>query len=163
MPSKLHSAFFSMRGHHVALRVRDFEGSKNWFVEKLDFRVLKVWWFKNRQHAYLAPPNDNMFHLEILGGAPMMRLERVYVDLKDSLCDAGYHHFCLIVDDISNTIDESRRRGVSIVEEPFNIVEINRRLAFFADPWGNLIELAQVLPPKTQHKLNKRAGMRRSR
>lgn len=73
----------------------------------------------------------------------MTRAERVYVDLKDSLCYAGYHHFCLVVDDINKTIDELRRRGVPIVEEPFDIVEINRRLAFFADPWGNLIELAQ--------------------
>ncbi len=90
----------------------------------------------------------------------MMRTERVYVDLKDSLCDAGYYHFCLVVDNISKTIDDLRRRGVSIVEEPFDIVEINRRLAFFADPWEKLIELAQVLPLKTQPKLNKRAGMR---
>lgn len=143
LPPNPSSTFASMRGHHVAMRVRDFEGSKNWFVEKLDFRVLKVWCFKNRQHAYLVPPIDNTFHIELLGGAPMTRPERVYVDLKDSLCDAGYHHFCLAVDDINKTIEELRRRGVAIVEEPFDIVEIKRRLAFFADPWGNLMELAQ--------------------
>jgi catechol 2,3-dioxygenase-like lactoylglutathione lyase family enzyme len=45
------NAFASMRGHHVAIRVRDFEASKKWFVDKLDVRVLKVWTFKNRQHA----------------------------------------------------------------------------------------------------------------
>jgi glyoxylase I family protein len=50
----------------------------------------------------------------------MTRPERVYVNLKDSLCDAGYHHFCLVVDEISKTIDELRRRGVSIVEATFD-------------------------------------------
>jgi lactoylglutathione lyase/glyoxylase I family protein len=34
---------------------------------------------------------------------------------------------------------------VSIVGEPFDLGAISRRLAFFANPWGNLIELAQVL------------------
>ncbi len=93
----------------------------------------------------------------------MTRPERVYVDLKGSLCEAGYHHFCLVVDNIHKTIDELRRCGVAIVEEPFDIVEINRRLAFFADPWGNLMELAQVIPHKNHPPSKKRAGMRRSR
>jgi hypothetical protein len=38
-----------------------------------------------------------------------------------------------------------RRRGVAIVGEPFDLEAIGRRLAFFADPWGNLIELAEIL------------------
>jgi lactoylglutathione lyase/glyoxylase I family protein len=37
------------------------------------------------------------------------------------------------------------RRGVAIVGEPFDLEAIGRRLAFFADPWGNLIELAEIL------------------
>lgn len=70
LPNNPNSPFACLKGHHVAMRVRDFEASKSWFVEKLDFRVLKVWWFNNRQHAYLVPPNDNAFHVEILGGHP---------------------------------------------------------------------------------------------
>jgi lactoylglutathione lyase/glyoxylase I family protein len=31
---------------------------------------------------------------------------------------------------------------VTIVTEPFELPAISRRLAFVADPWGNLIELA---------------------
>jgi lactoylglutathione lyase/glyoxylase I family protein len=50
-----------------------------------------------------------------------------------------------MVDDVDATIDELRRRGVTIVTEPFDLPVISRRLAFFADPWGNLFELAQVL------------------
>ena len=42
-------------------------------------------------------------------------------------------------------VAELRRRGVTIVTEPFVLPVINRRLAFIADPFGNLIELAQVL------------------
>jgi len=59
---------------------------------------------------------------------------------------AGYHHICLSVQNVDDAVAELRRRDVKIVTEPFNLPAINRRLAFFADPWGNLFELAEVLP-----------------
>lgn len=40
---------------------------------------------------------------------------------------------------------ELKARGVVIVTEPFQLDAISRKLAFFADPYGNLIELAQVI------------------
>lgn len=93
---------------------------------------------ENRKHAYLAPVTDETLHVEILGGGPIGRPEtipvRSYVDLKDSLRDPGYHHFCLTVDDIDKMIAELQRRGVTIIGKPFEIKAINRRLAFFADP-----------------------------
>ena len=72
------------RGNHVALRVKDFDTSRRWFVEKL-------------------------------------------------------------VTDIEATVAELKRRGVTMAVEPFTLDVIRRRLAFFADPLGNLIELAQPL------------------
>ena len=42
------SAFAAMRGHHVALRVPDFERAKSWYVEKLDFRVVHEWPYADR-------------------------------------------------------------------------------------------------------------------
>jgi len=69
----------------------------------------------------------------------------VYTDLGDSLRLAGYHHLCLNVANVDATLAELRRRGVTIVTEPFELPAIQRLLAFLADPWGNLIELAQVL------------------
>jgi catechol 2,3-dioxygenase-like lactoylglutathione lyase family enzyme len=58
----------------------------------------------------------------------------------------GYHHFCLNVASVEGTIVKLRARGVAIVTEPFVLPAISRKLAFFADPFGNLIELAEVLP-----------------
>lgn len=140
------SPFASAKGHHVAIRVPDFEVSKRWFVEKLDFRVIQEWPYADQQLAYLAPPTDDNFFVEILGGGnPGPIPKPLYADLGDSLRLAGYHHFCLNVDSVDETIAELRRRGVTIVTEPFELAAINRRLAFFADPFGNLIELAQVL------------------
>jgi catechol 2,3-dioxygenase-like lactoylglutathione lyase family enzyme len=140
------SPFASMKGHHVAMRVPDFEVAKRWFVEKLDFRVIHEWPYADQHLAYVAPPTDDTFFVEILGdGDPKPIPKPVYSDLGDSLRLAGYHHFCLNVRDIDATVAELRRREVAIVTEPFELPAINRRLAFLADPFGNLIELAQVL------------------
>lgn len=140
------SAFAPMRGHHVAVRVPDYEAEKRWFTEVLDFRVVHEWPYADQQLAYVAPPDDDHFYIEILGGGAPAPLARApYTDLGDSLRYGGYHHVCLQVDDVDATVAELRRRGVTIVTEPFELPAIQRRLAFFADPFGNLFELAEVL------------------
>jgi glyoxylase I family protein len=58
---------------------------------------------------------------------------------------AGYHHFCLNVSSVDETVKKLRARGVKIVTAPLVLPAISRRLAFFCDPSGNLIELAEVL------------------
>ena len=140
------SPFASMNGHHVAVRVPDFESAKRWYVEKLDFRVIHEWRYADLQLAYVRPATDDHFYIELLGdGEPKPVPKPLYTDLGDSLRLAGYHHFCLNVRDMDAAIAEFRRRGVRIVTEPFELAVISRRLAFIADPFGNLIELAQVL------------------
>jgi catechol 2,3-dioxygenase-like lactoylglutathione lyase family enzyme len=141
------SPFADMRGHHVAVRAPDLETAKRWYVEKLDFRVVFEWDFADEQLAYIAPPTDDHFYIEILGGGDQKPQDvRPYTDLGDSLNWTGYHHFCLKVDSVDRTLETLRERGVTIVTEPFELPAISRRLAFFCDPFGNLIELAEVLP-----------------
>lgn len=138
------SPFSQMRGAHVAVRVPDYEASKKWYIEKLDFRLLHEWPFGDLQLAYLAPANDDNFWVELLaGGQPETHI--TYTDLNESLHPAGYHHFCIDVTSVDNTLSELDKRGVTLVGEAFNLPAISKRLAFIADPWGNLIELAEQL------------------
>jgi catechol 2,3-dioxygenase-like lactoylglutathione lyase family enzyme len=140
------SAFADMRGHHVAVRTPDLETAKRWYVEKLDFRVVAEWDYADEKLAYIAPPTDDHFYIEILGGGePTPQDVRPYTDLGSSLAYAGYHHFCLNVASVDAAVATLRERGVTIVAEPFVLPAISRRLAFFCDPFGNLIELAEVL------------------
>ena len=62
------SPFADMRGHHVAVRTPDLETAKRWYVEKLDFRVIFEWDYADEKLAYVAPPTDDHFYIEILGG-----------------------------------------------------------------------------------------------
>ena len=96
------------------------------------------------ERSILDRPGKLLLAIEIIGdGSPQSKPH--YVNLSDSLRQAGYHHFYLNVANLDNTIAELRRRGVTIVQEAFEVEAINRRLAFFRDPLGNLIELAQII------------------
>jgi lactoylglutathione lyase/glyoxylase I family protein len=135
-----------MRGHHVAVRTPDLQTALDFYVGTLDFRVVAKWDYADEQLAYVAPATDDHFYVEILGGGdPQPQDVRPYNDLSDSLRYAGYHHFCLNVDSVEATVEKLRSRGVTVVTEPFVLPAISRKLAFFCDPFGNLIELAEVL------------------
>ena len=141
------SPFADMKGHHVAVRTPDLASALAFYVEKLDFRVIAQWAYADEQLAYVAPATDDHFYVEILGGGEPVPTEvRPYTDLADSLKYRGYHHFCLNVSSVEETVAKLRARGVTIVTEPFVLPAISRKLAFFCDPFGNLIELAEVLP-----------------
>lgn len=142
----LQSPFADMKGHHVAVRTPDFQQALDFYVGALDFRVVAIWDYGDTTLAYVSPPADVAFHIEILGGGvPEPAEARPYTDLADSMRYRGYHHFCLSVDSVEVTLERLRERGVTIVTEPFVVDAIHRKLAFFSDPFGNLIELAEVL------------------
>ena len=146
-PKNSASPFADMRGHHVAVRTPSLAEAKDFYVQKLDFRVIAEWDYADEKLAYLAPPTDDHFYIEVLGGGDTLPTEvRPYTDLGDSLKYRGYHHFCLSVASVDETVAKLRSRGVKIVTAPIVLSSISRRLAFFCDPFGNLIELAEVLP-----------------
>ncbi|GGX59639.1 hypothetical protein GCM10010358_12670 [Streptomyces minutiscleroticus] len=144
-PKNPASPFASFRGHHVGVRVPDHEAARSWYTEKLDFRVVQEWPYGELRLACLSPAADDDFHLELLAG-PVPHPNEVLDDLGAGLGHGGYQHLCLHVDDVDKACAELAARGVDLVGEPFEIEEISRRLAFFRDPWGNMIELSQRLP-----------------
>ena len=132
------SPFSSFSGHHVGIRVPDYDAAKAWYTEKLDFRVLQEWPYGELKLAYLCPPNDDNFHVELLAG-PVPFPNEILDDLGVSLQHGGYQHMCVHVDDVDEARAELASRGVDLIGEPFEIEDISRRLAFFPDPWGNMI------------------------
>ena len=131
-------------GNHVGIRVPDYKAAIKWYSEKLDFRIIHEWSYADEKLAYLAPANTNDFWIEILAEG-RLKAKVKYDDLGKSLEESGYHHFCLHVADLDKTLAELKKRGVTIVGETFYLEEITRKLAFFQDPWGNMIELAEVV------------------
>lgn len=144
-PAENHqSPFASWKGDHVGLRAPDFATAAAWYAEKLDFRVMHTMMLGDMTFGFLSPAVDDSFRLELLAG-PGAAERPPYSQLHDSLGLAGWHHICLKVDDLAAAVAELKRRGVVIVSEPRDVPAISRRFAFFADPWGNLFELTEVM------------------
>ena len=136
--------FSSWVGHHAAIRVPDYDVSTAWFVDQLGWRVVQEWMYGDLQLAYIAPQSDDRFHVEILagpGGAPQPQFDSV----DASLTHNGLNHVCIQVANVDESLAELRSRNVTIIGEPFELEAIDGRLAFFADPFGNLFELKQQL------------------
>ncbi|WP_267293980.1 VOC family protein [Parachryseolinea silvisoli] len=138
------SKLAGLNGNHVGVRVPDYAAAIKWYTEKLDFRVIHQWDYADEKLAYLAPANTNDFWLEILAGGKLVENTK-YDDLGKSLEEAGYHHICMHVTNLDAVLAEMKKRNVTIVGQTFYLEAITRRLAFIQDPWGNMIELAEVV------------------
>ncbi|WP_337182442.1 VOC family protein [Shinella sp.] len=138
------SPFASMGGDHVGVRVADYDAAVAWYKEKLDFRLMGKTEASGVIWAFLAPPNDDRFMIELAAG-PGAQDRATPKDLHGTLGLHGWHHLCFRVDSVDDTLEELRRRGVPTLAGPMEVAEINRRFAFFADPWGNVIELTQPI------------------
>jgi lactoylglutathione lyase/glyoxylase I family protein len=136
------SPFSSMRGHHAAIRYPDFEAARSFWVDTMDWRVLQTWPYRDLTLAYVMPPGQDDFHVEILAG-PGAGTQTVYPDVDASLAAPGFNHLCLSVDSVDETLAALRERGLDVVNPPFEIDDISARLAFFRDPWGNMFELSE--------------------
>lgn len=134
------STFQAMRIGHIGLRTTsdDFAGLIDWYVENLDFRLIRQVDLGHVQLAFLTPANDDACWLEIVcarsteeqqGAAPASA--------------TGYQHFCLDVMNVDETLATLNKRGIPTVRGPFDIAPIGKRCGFIADPLGNSIEFAQ--------------------
>ena len=74
-PKNAASPFADMRGHHVAVRTPSLAEAKDFYVKKLDFRVVAEWDYADEKLAYLAPPTDDHFYIEVLGGGDHLPTE----------------------------------------------------------------------------------------
>jgi glyoxylase I family protein len=138
----------SLKINHAAIRVPDFDAAVAWYAEKLDFRVKQTASVAGLTFGFLYPAGDDSFHFELMAG-PGAAERPVYENLHDSYRMAGWHHPGFSVDSVDDAIDELKRRGVIIASEPHDVPAIGLRVAFFADPWGNLFEVIQpILQPR---------------
>lgn len=138
------SALAGISGNHVGIRVPDYAAAIKWYTEKLDFRVIHEWDYADEKLAYLAPANTNGFWIEILAGGKLTPNPK-FDDLGKSLENGGYHHFCVHVTDMKKVLTELKKRDVTVIGQPFYLKAITRNLAFIQDPWGNMIELSEVV------------------
>jgi catechol 2,3-dioxygenase-like lactoylglutathione lyase family enzyme len=160
MPTPLQntsSPFASWQVDHACLRVPEFDSAIAWYTEKLDFRLIRSLPLRDLTYAFLSPATDDSFSFELVAG-PGADNRPPYEDLRSSLTLSGWHHIGFRVANVDRAIDELKRRGVTIVSEPHDVAPMGLRLAFFADPWGNLFEVIQSINPVDQDQAAQEQG-----
>ena len=143
--NNLSSPFASVVGDHAGSRVPDFKAALDWYREKLDFRLMGSMDQGGVTFAYLAPPGNDQFRIELVAG-PGAADRPPHNELGDSLALHGWHHVCLKVDSVDETVASLRKRGVKVIAGPMDVTELQRRIAFFEDGGGNMFELTQPIP-----------------
>jgi lactoylglutathione lyase len=126
-----------VRFGHVALRTADVERIVRWYDEA--FGAKKVF------HAPRDGERQELMFLEFARGQYI----EIFTNGKarsEPLADAvGYQHFCLVVDDIEETLKHVAAMGVH-PQRPPREGRSHYRIAFISDPDGNVIELMQIRP-----------------
>ena len=118
--------------HHVAILTRDPERLAAFYTGKLGFAVTRRW--------------DDMGIVFLDAGDVQIELER-QADPDDDAHppglgrDVGLNHIALRVADVDRAFRELRELGVAVLSAPEEYRSL--RVAFLADPEGNVLELVQ--------------------
>ena len=119
--------------HHIAIIVSDYEASKDFYVNKLGFEIVRENYRPERNDWKLDLKVNEITELEIFGVKnPPARVTRPEA--------AGLRHLAFFTDNIEETVAELKEKG--IVTEPIRVDEFSgKKFTFFADPDGLPIEL----------------------
>lgn len=129
------SDFSDVTAGHVAIKTTEYSGLIKWYLEKLDFRLVREFSAGEMRLAFLAPPNTNQFLIEVLDVANANQLNKAEEK-------SGYDHLCFNVENLDRTMKKLGERNVEIVRH-FAMPAIGKRIAFISDPFGNKIEFCE--------------------
>ena len=119
--------------HHVAIIVSDYEKSKDFYVNKLGFEIIREYFRPQKNDWKLDLRINESTELEIF--APQNPPKR---PSYPEAC--GLRHLAFAVDDIVNTVNELNAIGIEC--EPIRTDEFtNKKMTFFFDPDGLPLEL----------------------
>ncbi|MGT2932664.1 SMU1112c/YaeR family gloxylase I-like metalloprotein [Streptococcus catagoni] len=129
--------------HHIAIIVSDYELSKDFYVTKLGFDIIREN-HRPERHDYKLDLKCGDIELEIFGNsksdpnyqAPPKRIGRP--DYNREAC--GLRHLAFYVQDIESYIEELEAMGIYV--EPLRYDDYTgKKMTFFFDPDGLPLEL----------------------
>ena len=119
--------------HHIAIICSDYEVSKKFYTQVLDFRIIEETYREARESYKLDLKVNDVYQIELFSFPnPAIRPSH------PEAC--GLRHLAFEVDDIDEAIENLERKGVAT--EPIRIDAMTgKRFTFFQDPDGLPLEL----------------------
>ena len=119
--------------HHVAIIVSDYEVSKDFYVNKLGFEIIRENYRPDKKGWKLDLRVDDDTELEIFAPEdPPKRLT------NPEAC--GLRHLAFHTDNIEKTVEELKSLGIETIGIKVDTFT-NKKLTFFYDPDGLPLEL----------------------
>ena len=119
--------------HHVAIIASDYDKAKEFYVDKLGFKVKREVERKEREDFIIFLDGGENIEIELfIEKNPPKRLTRPEA--------RGLRHLAFRVDDIYKSVEELKKRGIETEEiriDPLN----GKHMTFFFDPDGLPLEL----------------------
>ncbi len=135
----------TMQAEHVMLTTSDYEETLTWYQDKLGFRIKHEWTVPEFTDLQLAYLEKNGFIIEVVASPDTPNVQ-VPETFAERLQQPGVGHFAFLVEDVDAAIANLEAKGVEIVLSPTSFPNSGRRVAFFEDNNGNLIEFLEELP-----------------
>lgn len=119
--------------HHIAIICSNYEESKDFYVNKLGFRIIREVYREKRNSYKLDMEISGRYQLELFSFPnPPERVDR------PEAC--GLRHLAFETDDVEKASREIKERGIKI--EPIRIDEYTgKKFTFFFDPDGLPLEV----------------------
>jgi catechol 2,3-dioxygenase-like lactoylglutathione lyase family enzyme len=140
--------------HHVAISTPDADRLVGFYRDQLGFAVVfdQSW----QPGADLA---DTVLGLERTSGRQvLLRIGNAYLELFEfwtprgragdpvrPVCDHGYTHLCIDVDDLDETYERLSAAGVWFHSPPQDLFP-GVRMCYSRDPDGNVVEIQELAP-----------------
>ena len=119
--------------HHIAIIGSDYEASKEFYVDKLGFAVIRENYREERKDWKIDLDVGNGIELELfIESNPPKRVTR------PEAC--GLRHLAFYVENVEETVKKLLQKGIEC--EPIRVDEYtNKKMTFFFDPDGLPLEI----------------------
>jgi lactoylglutathione lyase len=118
---------------HTCLNISDLDRSIEFYTDHLGLK------FVSRRE--IKQNNAEIAFLKDESGAA---IELTHWRDKKTLAEGdNFDHIAFAVDDIESTVQELKKKGVTIAMEPYSLQGSTSKIAFIKDPDGNWLELIQ--------------------
>ena len=127
--------------HHVGIVVEDLEASADWYAQHLGFSRLHAFSFPGAKVIFVGLGSLRLELIQVEGAAPMAA-ERA--DRRTNIRIGGINHLAIAVDNIDQTVERLRAKGVEIASPPSEVPGSGGdRFSFIWDNERMLVELVQ--------------------
>ncbi|MET7571174.1 VOC family protein [Streptomyces sp. NPDC005492] len=128
------------RFDHVGISVPDLEAAISWYCGALDLTAAPVFAIPGTDLRGVMLLHESGYRIELLH-RPSARPGLAPASALDAAGTLGFGHMCLCVDDVDGEFARLTEAGATVRMPPQAAPRPGARMAFVADPYGNLIEL----------------------